>query len=76
MNPFIEQDFKDAPVDKTHPFKSTIILIESLIKGKLIYFSNEENEKEFSLLYKEFCTDIYKSFVPEKKNQCRRFCPQ
>ena len=69
MNPFIEQDFKDAPVDKTHPFKSTIILIESLIKGKLIYFSNEENEKEFSLLYKEFCTDIYKSFVPEKKNQ-------
>lgn len=69
MNPFIKEDLEEAPVDKTHPFKSTIIFINSLLRAKLIYFPNEEKNKQFIKDFEDFSNCLYHSFVLEKNKK-------
>lgn len=71
MNPFIKEEFEEAPVDKTHPFKSTIICIDSLLRAKLIYFPNEERKKQFSKDFDEFSNCLYHSFVLEENKKTK-----
>ena len=64
MNKYFEEKFPIyLGLDKTHPFKSIIIFIQSLIKNDLIFFKDENSKKEFLDFYENKFTDaIYKSY--------------
>ena len=63
MNPYINEDFTNTPLDKTHPFKSVIIFIRALLNNKLISFNDE-----FISKYETFCDCLYKSYKMEDIN--------
>ena len=63
LNPYINEDFTNTPLDKTHPFKSVIIFIRALLNNKLIPFNNE-----FLSKYETFCDCLYKSYKTEDIN--------
>ena len=67
MNKYYKEDYSNNKrKDKSHPFKSAIIFIQTLLDKELIYFSNEnEKEKFIKFFEKEFTDAIYKSFEKE-----------
>ena len=67
MNKYYKEDYsKNKRKDKSHPFKSAIIFIQTLLNKQLIYFKNEKEKKDFVQFFeKEFTDTIYKSFEKE-----------
>lgn len=63
LNPYIHEDFTNTPLDKTHPFKSVIIFIKTLLNNKLIPCNDE-----FIYKYEAFCDCLYKSYKMEDIN--------
>ena len=67
MNPLIEEDIEKYSYDKTHPFKSIIIFLNSIFQHNLFYYPNDEYKSELMKIYKEeFIISIYKSFIDTK----------
>ena len=64
MNTIYKEDYsKNKFVDGAHPFKSTIIFIQTALKQKLIFFKDENEKKEFiDYFEKHFTKALYKSF--------------
>ena len=68
MNKYKNEKFPQKLIrDKSHPFKSIIIFIQSLINNNLIYFIDEENKNNFNNFFNNIFIDkLYESFVKEK----------
>ena len=71
MNKFFKEDFsKNKFIDKAHPYKSSIIFIQTLLNKKLIYFKDEKEKENFKNFFeKEFTDELYKSFEKEKNEK-------
>ena len=69
MNKFYKEDYsRNKFIDKSHPFKSAIIFIQTLLNQKLIYFKDENEKDNFVKFFeKEFTDTLYKSFEEVKK---------
>ena len=67
MNKYYKEDYsKNKFVDKSHPFKSSIVFIQTLFNKNLIYFKDEKEKENFIKFFeKEFIDAIYKSFEKE-----------
>ena len=67
MNKYYKEDYsKNKRKDKSHPFKSAIIFIQTLLNKKLIYFKDEKEKEDFVQFFqKEFTDALYKSFEKE-----------
>ena len=67
MNKYYKEDYSENKrKDKSHPFKSAIIFIQTLLYKNLIYFKDEKEKEEFVQFFqKEFTDAIYKSFEKE-----------
>ena len=65
MNPFHNESFNKETVDKTHPFKSSIIFIEEMLRHQMFEFNDEKMKNEFELKFHEFRNVLFKSFVYE-----------
>lgn len=65
MNPFYNESFNKETVDKTHPFKSSVIFIEEMLRHQMFEFKDDKLKNEFELKFNEFKNVIFKSFVYE-----------
>ena len=67
MNTIYKEDYsKNKYIDKSHPFKSAIVFIRTLLDKKIIYFEDEKEKKEFiDFFEKPFIESLYKSFEKE-----------
>ena len=69
MNPIIKEKIDESEYDKTHPFKSIIIFLNSAFEHDLFYYPNDEYKEELNNIYKnEFVNSIYNSWSSEKRN--------
>ena len=69
MNPIIKENIDVSEYDKTHPFKSIIIFLNSAFEHDLFYYPNDEYKEELNNIYKnEFVNSIYNSWSTEKRN--------
>ena len=67
MNPFINEKINTFEYDKTHPFKSIIIFLNSAFEHELFFYPNDEYKKELNNIYKEeFRNAIFNSWIIEK----------
>ena len=67
MNPFIDEKINTFEYDKTHPFKSIIIFLNSAFDHELFFYPNDEYKKELNNIYKEeFINAIYNSWIRDK----------
>ena len=68
MNKYYKEDYSiNKRKDKSHPFKSAIIFIQTLLNKNLIYFKDKKEKEDFIKFFQnEFTNAIYKSF--EKEN--------
>ena len=67
MNPFIDEKINTFEYDKTHPFKSIIIFLNSAFEHELFFYPNDEYKKELNNIYKEeFINAIYNSWIRDK----------
>ena len=74
MNPFIKEYIDISSYDKTHPFKSIIIFLNSAFEHELFFYPNDEYKNELNNIYKEeFINSIFKSWNLEKKKFSMRY---
>ena len=52
MNPFIDEKIDFSYYDKTHPFKSIIIFLNSAFEHELFFYANDEYKNELNNMYK------------------------
>ena len=52
MNPFFKEDINIDDYDKTHPFKSIIIFLNSAFEHELFFYANDEYKNELNNMYK------------------------
>ena len=68
MNTLIDEKIDVLSYDKTHPFKSIIIFLNSVFYHNLFYYPNDEYKHELTKIYKEeFIDSIYKSWNLEER---------
>ena len=71
MNTIYKEDYsKNKYIDQAHPFKSAIVFIQTVINKKLVFFNDENEQKEFiDFFNNSFTKAVYKSFEKtENKN--------
>ena len=71
MNTIYKEDYsKNKYIDQAHPFKSAIVIIQTVINKKLVFFNDENEQKEFiDFFNNSFTKAVYKSFEKtENKN--------
>ena len=70
MNKYYKEDYSiNKRKDKSHPFKSAIIFIQTLLNKNLIFFQDKKEKEDFIKFFQnEFTDAIYKSFVKENNN--------
>ena len=71
MNTIYKEDYsKNKYIDQAHPFKSAIVFIQTVINKKLVFFNDENDQKEFiDFFNNSFTKAVYKSFEKtENKN--------
>ena len=74
MNPLIKEKIDTFYFDKTHPFKSILIFLNSAFEHDLFYYPNDEYKNELNNIYKdEFINSIYKSWNLESNDYNRNF---
>ena len=74
MNPFIKEDIDIYYYDKTHPFKSIIIFLNSAFEHELFFYPNDEYKNELINIYKEeFINSIFDSWNLEKYKKKERY---
>ena len=68
MNTIYKEDYsKNKFIDKSHPFKSGIIFIQTALKKNLIFFKDENEKKDFiDFFEKQFIKALYESFEKEE----------
>ena len=68
MNTIYKEDYsKNKFIDKSHPFKSGIIFIQTSLKKNLIFFKDENEKKDFiDFFEKQFIKALYESFEKEE----------
>ena len=68
MNTIYKEDYsKNKFIDKSHPFKSGIIFIQTALKKNLIFFKDENEKKDFiDFFEKIFIKALYESFEKEE----------
>ena len=67
MNTIYKEDYsKNKFIDKSHPFKSAIVFISTMLNKDLIYFKDEKEKKDFiNFFEKNFTVALFKSFEKE-----------
>ena len=67
MNTIYKEDYsKNKFIDKSHPFKSAIVFIKTMINQKLIFFKDENEKNEFITFFEKcFVKTLYESFEKE-----------
>ena len=74
LNPFIKEKFDYSSYDKTHPFKSIIIFLNSAFEHELFFYPNDEYKNELINIYKEeFINSIFDSRNLEKYKKKERY---
>ena len=74
MNPIIKENVQIESYDKTHPFKSIIIFLNSAFEHDLFYYPNNEYKNELINMYnKEFIYAIYNSWNLENSENTKRY---
>jgi hypothetical protein len=74
MNPIIKENVQIESYDKTHPFKSIIIFLNSAFEHDLFYYPNNEYKNELINMYnKEFIYAIYNSWNLETSENIKRY---
>ena len=74
LNPFIKEKFDYSSYDKTHPFKSIIIFLNSAFEHELFFYPNDEYKNELINIYKEeFINSIFDSWNLEKYKKKERY---
>ena len=73
MNPIIKEIIDMSSYDKTHPFKSILIFLNSAFEHDLFYYPDEQYKNELNNIYKEeFIKSIYKSWNLESNEYNNR----
>ena len=67
MNTIYKEDYsKNKFIDKSHPYKSAIVFIRTMINQKIIFFKDEKEKNEFiDFFEKYFVKALYESFEKE-----------
>ena len=74
MNPIIKEKIDMSSYDKTHPFKSILIFLNSAFEHDLFYYPDDEYKNELNNIYKdEFINSIYKSWNLESNEYSKNF---